>query len=183
MFVDLQEMAEVSSKMIEHFSTLYKSPTYSDITLEIGDEEIPAHKAVLARNQKLAGMIDLCTDQKLRLSYRTQSKAFQSFIKFLYTNKLNPEDVDKNLLIVAAHYEDSDLIKLCEDHFLQRLDDKNVPNLLNISRRYLSYNRLRETATLFKAEISAETALVEQLSRIGLRSGKNQHLISYLIIF
>ena len=99
---------------LEYF---YETQQFSDFAIIIDDVVIKVHKFVLcARNKVLADLIQANDLVKKVELCDVDPEAFKVFIKYLYTSKIQKNDVSQNLRFIAKQYLDINLKDFCENH-------------------------------------------------------------------
>lgn len=138
---------------------MYADDTFKDIKFVIGDKSLMAHKAVLVAKSKVFRAM-LTTNMKESQNGiveidDTHFEAFESFIKFLYSNKIgNIQELGLDLLHLSDKYDVQDLKDRCGNYLSQRLDKGNVIDYLIKADQYncevLKSNALRVVKFLLK---------------------------------
>ena len=106
---------------------------FSDIKIICEGKEFPCHKlllslrssvfkAMLSSDLKISNAEEESTLKIEDISAGTMSQ----FIKFLYTDELNSEDIDVNLLIAANKYDLKRLVNICVKHLGSIIEVTNV---------------------------------------------------------
>merc|ERR1712212_923437 len=112
-------------------------PNHSDVTLQVGDEAFPAHKAILtARSQVFASMFDhkMIEQQSNIVEIKDMDPLMmRHFLHFLYTGELGAAlDVQlaKDLFSAADKYQVRQLRTFCEAFMSKNLTPENVPYVM-----------------------------------------------------
>ncbi|KAK0157660.1 hypothetical protein PV328_011371 [Microctonus aethiopoides] len=135
-----------------NFTKFYMNKKFSDVTLILYDERIPAHKAILsAKSPIFASMFDDNNINEERNNLNKEiiiddfnPETFKAMLHYIYTNEI--KDVDRlalNLLWTANKYEVKELKEICEKTLCQKIIIDNATD-------YLVYSNLFHAETLMK---------------------------------
>jgi len=120
----------------DHFSAS-PSTNHSDVTLQVGSDAFPAHKAILAaRSQVFASMFDhnMIEQQSNVVEIGDMDPlVMRHFLHFLYTGEHGAAlDVQlaKDLFIAADKYQVQQLKTFCEAFMSKNLTPENVPYVM-----------------------------------------------------
>jgi hypothetical protein len=113
-----------------------ENPLYSDVTLEVEGNRIPAHRAVICARS--AYFQALCTrwvtDKESSITLPDTSFAsFRVVLQYLYTKEINVEEVGDNIISVfelASRFDIKQMKSTLETIISYNLADDNVASLL-----------------------------------------------------
>lgn len=123
------------------FHSYINKKSYSDVTLIVGEEKIPAHKIILASKSPVFNKMFLCD---MLESHSNEAKVtgiklevVNELLRFIYTGEVTKLDELALDIFKAAHfYQVSDLKLICE-HFLRTtLSVESVTNSLMLADDY-----------------------------------------------
>jgi BTB/POZ domain len=103
---------------------LFMNEKFSDITLNIGEDKVPAHKAILVTQSKFFEKV-LAEDpdiSEFTFQKHAEKEVYIEFLRFMYNNSI--KDLEKNfnaLLEFAFEYESEGLKKLCHLEIVSRV--------------------------------------------------------------
>jgi len=183
----LAEAAGYTATLREGLSQLWNSSTFSDCVLEVGSEEIPAHRLVLStwspvfktllssrwqpcRSSAPPSPLGSCQPQQQRirveLTENTNPGHFCEALRFMYCGSctLQPSNV-LPLLRLSNYYEILSLKELCGRFLFNLLVERNLQLLHVLSERY-ACTSLRQMLTLHVAHHFEE--LMESGALLGL---------------
>lgn len=120
------------------FYEYFTGNKFCDVTVQIKDEQIQAHKVILAINSHV--WHDLFnTDKTLSTVHVVDFdyKTIKQLIEYMYTGTVKqPMQATDQLLIASDTYGIAGLKKLCESQLIETIDLKNIVNLLVLADRY-----------------------------------------------
>jgi speckle-type POZ protein len=128
---------DCSGGLSTHLDGLFNSMQFSDVTLNIGDREFPAHKNILvARSEVFAAMFK--HPMKEQSTYQIEIEdikpdVFQELLRFIYTGRVSTatmETMAAGLFIAADKYLLDDLKMKCENYLLHHMTPDNCVVLL-----------------------------------------------------
>ncbi|KAK0091110.1 hypothetical protein PV326_003722, partial [Microctonus aethiopoides] len=142
----------INNHFSDNFTKFYMNKKFSDVTLILYDERIPAHKAILsAKSPIFASMFDDNNINEERNNLNKEiiiddfnPETFKAMLHYIYTNEI--KDVDRlalNLLWTANKYEVKELKEICEKTLCQKIIIDNATD-------YLVYSNLFHAETLMK---------------------------------
>ena len=125
------------------FENLFTSGKSSDISFAIGDQTVPAHKAILiARvpyfDKMLASGMKEAETGRVKLDENTDVAAFKAVIKYIYGGQL-PTTLDEDavqILPLADKYDLKRLKEACFYHMEKGLSKENVADTLVLADLY-----------------------------------------------
>ena len=137
---------------INHFSgmqRLLSTGEYSDVTICIGNTEIPAHKVILTA--VIPYFVTMFNDQFTEANEKSidlkgvDGEAIADLVKFAYTSELIVTVDNVQSLFEAADYFHVEKVKLfCEDFLVEHLDLKNAIGVRNLGERFKSDELVRQ---------------------------------------
>ena len=145
---------KLGDSILADYQALLDSGDYSDVTLILGDQKIPAHKAVLsARSGYFAaafkenpGTSELLVNFKEAVKEETSNKqtppqftadVFQDLLRYIYTGKVQSLDrLAVELLQAAVHFQIPSLVAICEQSLAANLSTDSVASILLLADRY-----------------------------------------------
>jgi len=145
------------------FATLYNSSLFSDVTLVLGKDRIPAHKVVLCSwSETFRAMLENPTWKESKLDdlkidvEENDYDVFKAMLQFMYTGSLAiSEDFIVSLLIMSNYYAVETLKESCGRTLGENLSEENVFYLLEICEKYDSAS-LRKECAAYLADNFAE---------------------------
>ncbi|XP_077997835.1 BTB/POZ domain-containing protein 9-like [Glandiceps talaboti] len=170
----------------EQIGNLFLNQEYSDITFAVENTKFHAHRVILAarceyfRALLFGGMRESrpeCTEIELK---DTTSQAFHALLKYIYTGKMNLQDLKEDALLdilgLAHRYGFTDLELSISDYLRATLNIHNVCLIYDVASLY-QLRSLKETCFSFMDNNAAdvmssgafialsESALTEVISR------------------
>ncbi|KAH9387895.1 hypothetical protein TYRP_009094 [Tyrophagus putrescentiae] len=147
---------KLGDSILADYQALLDSGDYSDVTLILGDQKIPAHKAVLsARSGYFAAAfkenpetseLSVNFEEKPAKQGETSSKqtplqftaeVFQDLLRYIYTGKVQSLDrLAVELLQAAVHFQIPSLVAICEQSLAANLSTDSVASILLLADRY-----------------------------------------------
>jgi len=139
-----------SSTFCEDFKRLWNNPDYSDITLRVGDQLIPAHKSILVARCKKFGLMfqkgGMKESRETEITVGcTNYPLFLALLEYIYSDqaKIDSQATALDLMYLADEYLLPRLKEICEQEIIKSVDVKNVAALLESADKY--------NATILKA--------------------------------
>lgn len=132
----LSILSVLSNELTVDLETLLDTKQYSDMILSVGESELPVHKAILAARSPVFGaMFAHSSTREVQegrvLIEDAQKEAVVSFIRYLYTGLIPPnEQLTDELLALADKYEVPLLKDACDLMLTHSLNVENVLTLL-----------------------------------------------------
>lgn len=129
----------VRTNEMQAFSWMYQDERFKDVTFEIGNDNVKAHKCVVAaRSKVLRAMLEQNLQDKKNkgtvVIKGADVKTFKAFLKYLYTGKIdNIEDVASDLMCLADKYAVKSLKEECERYICSTLDEHNAIQTLIVA--------------------------------------------------
>lgn len=127
--------------LTEDYEKLLENKESCDVTFVIGDEEIPAHKLIVAgRSNVFAKMFssDMVEKNTGRVEIDDiEPSTFKLFLRFVYCGKLDSEDTDElfKLIEAANKYSIKDLVHLCAHRISYNIPLDNAIDILIVADR------------------------------------------------
>ena len=115
------------------------SSIFSDVIIKIGNEEIFAHKYILARNEVFNNMFNsnLLESKSNTVEIKDcEVKTFKTFLKYLYTCEVADDEKTVHLLALADKYLENDLKLLCEPQLYEDINVENSISKLSTAIKY-----------------------------------------------
>jgi speckle-type POZ protein len=120
-----------------HLEELFNDMSLSDVTLNIGDHEFPAHKLILsARSKYFAAMFKHPMKENLTNQIKiedTEPEVFQELLHFIYTGRVSKatmETMATGLFVAADKYLLEELKTKCENYLVLHMSPDNCVVLL-----------------------------------------------------
>ena len=100
----------------------------SDIKIICEGKEFPCHKLILSlRSSVFKRMFSSDWKSEPTLPIKDVSAdTMETFLKFLYTDELELDEINPNLLVLADKYDFKKLVNICVNHFGNIIDTKNA---------------------------------------------------------
>jgi len=147
-----------SSSSVQHTSATLN---HSDVTLQVGDEAFPAHKAILsARSQVFASMFDhdMIEQQSNVVEIDDMEPlVMRHFLHFVYTGELGASlDVQlaKDLFIAADKYQVQQLKTYCEAFMSKNLTPENVSYVMVLAHLHACVDLKHQAMEFFSSYAS-----------------------------
>jgi BTB/POZ domain len=122
--------SDVPAQEANGFGCILGDKEFSDVTFIAGDQEIPAHKALLAaKSPVFAAMFKskMKEEQTNRIEITEEVAVFEELLRFIYTG--NVENLDNNtedLFVASDKYGIDQLKMLCEIELIENLNAGNA---------------------------------------------------------
>ncbi|OXU26477.1 hypothetical protein TSAR_009240 [Trichomalopsis sarcophagae] len=147
-------------KLSDELVSLLDDEKYSDVTITIEDNEIEAHKLILAaRSPVFASLLmenDTGNNNENSSSIEitdVKPKVFRMLLRYIYTDKIDgvDSDVAKDLLVAAIKYDVEGLRETCEEILYNSINVGNAIEILDIADQY-NITELKSKASKFVAK-------------------------------
>ena len=149
---------ETEPTMEEAIGNLYFNNECSDTKIVCEGKEFPCHKFILSlRSSVFKTMFtsDLkINDDEEESTLKIEdisAETMSLFIEFLYTDEIQPEDIDPDLLIAADKYNVKRLVNICRKHLESIIDVKNVMTI-TLAAYLIDNEQLLQKASKFITE-------------------------------
>uniref|UniRef100_A0A7E4VE06 BTB domain-containing protein n=1 Tax=Panagrellus redivivus TaxID=6233 RepID=A0A7E4VE06_PANRE len=126
-----------AATILDEIGNLYLNKNFSDVTLLVGGEKLPAHRTILGQRCPVFKAMFLQEPNEIEnvdLS-ETPLEAFKVFLKFIYTGIVQFNAVKINIVFetlqLARTYEMPKLGLRCGQHLMTVCDIENVTELVN----------------------------------------------------
>ncbi|GIY46883.1 hypothetical protein CDAR_288551 [Caerostris darwini] len=116
-----------------------RSPKFGDITFQIGEDTLYAHKAVLgARSATFKRKFQSHTTEQIMTITNTDSVCFSKMLEFIYTGKVRFFNTDTviDLHDAAQKYQVTSLIAKCSAHLKNSITDQNSKTIFDLAVLY-----------------------------------------------
>ncbi|KAJ3687190.1 hypothetical protein LUZ61_016354 [Rhynchospora tenuis] len=165
-----------------HLSKLLESSEMADVTFEVHEESLFAHRIVLAARSSVFKQI-LCQKGDNDASPCVQiqdvkAPVFKALLHYLYTDRL-PNGIDKSspsfdqqLLLAAATYAIERLKFICEENLCNKLSVDTVASTFQLAEK-CKCDRLNTACLKFAAKPENLISLMQMYSKIS--QGSEQH--------
>jgi BTB/POZ domain len=143
------------------FGCILGDKEFSDVTFIAGDEEIPAHKALLvAKSPVFATMFKskMKEEQTNRIEITEEADVFEELLRFIYTG--NVENLDTNaedLLAASDKYGIDQLKSLCELELVGQLNASNALQRLVLADLHRADHLQCKAIELINSQVSEVT--------------------------
>ncbi|CAD8073051.1 unnamed protein product [Paramecium primaurelia] len=140
------------STLKQDFSSILFSPILSDITFFVDNQEIHAHKIILASRCEYFKTLFL--NEQFNLGDKlviteTTINVFKAILQYIYTDEVLIDSyIVYDLLALADKYMLQRLKNLCEDHLIKNISLKNVIEVVNLADKF-SAQELKANAMIF----------------------------------
>ncbi|XP_031787262.1 speckle-type POZ protein B [Nasonia vitripennis] len=134
------------SKLPDELLTLLEDEKFSDITILLDDNEIRAHRIILAlRSPVFASLLEEnrtesnCNRNSSILEIKdVKPKIFKKLLHYIYTDKVDSIDskIAKDLLVAAIKYDVKGLKVICEEFLYNSINVDNAIEILDITDQY-----------------------------------------------
>lgn len=108
---------------------------FADINLKTRDGKmLKAHKSILASRSPM--FFDLFKSEMQSVSnleITDSEKTMKEILRYIYCEKVNLDEVTRDLILAAHKYQLEDLKELCIDKIISKLTTKNVIDMFQIS--------------------------------------------------
>ncbi|XP_014300756.1 TD and POZ domain-containing protein 2-like [Microplitis demolitor] len=137
------------------FQRFLNKDTFTDVTLIVENQELPAHKVILSAHSPYFYAM-LTTNMKEAIENRITIENFSldvitEMLEFFYTGKTkasNDVDVALKTIEVAEMYQISELKEICESTLIKKMTINNVLSIASVADD-LNVTRLRHKAINF----------------------------------
>ena len=136
-------MANSLTGLLNQMNDLFENKKLSDVTFNIGDEQIQAHKSILAaRSSVFEAMFTHETKEKLSDSVDlldVDVQVFNQFLRFIYTGQvdlISLQDSCIDILVTADKYMVNDLKKQCQQYLIDCLSTENALDFIVLAQKY-----------------------------------------------
>lgn len=148
-----QPTLQVDAHVNKHYGNLLTYNKFSDVTFDIGEEQIFAHKAILTvRSPVFAAMFEHdmqeTKENKVKIT-DIRAEVFREVLRFIYTGSVQAmEQMADDLLIAAEKYALDALKTMCEKHLAKKLSVETATATLHFADTY-NANQLKKEAIDF----------------------------------
>ncbi|XP_016841032.1 TD and POZ domain-containing protein 5 [Nasonia vitripennis] len=135
-----------SRKMADDFFNLLEDENFSDITIVVEQNEIRAHKAILAARSPVFASLIMenssvanCSGNSSTIEVKdVKPKIFKKLLQYIYTDKVDGIDstIAKDLLVAAITYDLKQLKATCENILYNSIGIDNAVEILDIADQY-----------------------------------------------
>ena len=151
-----------------NFEKFLFSETLSDVRLIVDEEEIYAHKFILAaRSDVFAAMFIHETKESAENKVKIDDlnlKVVKEMLRYMYTHKINEiEKIVEELLAVADKYMLNELKSICESNLIESLSNSNICDRMLIANKYDLYNLKKKTISFIALNSQAITDEIQSL--------------------
>ncbi|XP_043288340.1 TD and POZ domain-containing protein 3-like [Venturia canescens] len=138
------------TNVLRKMKALFGDKKFCDVTLVFDNEEIPAHKSVLAAHSEVFQAMfssRMTENEENRVTIvDIDAKLFREFLNYLYTGQVNNlKDSVEEMIMVADKYQVTELKEMCANFMLKNLNTKNVVQYILIADK-LCCNKLKKEA-------------------------------------
>ena len=177
---------DLTSTVSQAIGDLYRTGEGSDITLICEGEEFQCHRFVLSLRSNVfktmfASRCKEETEQVINIE-DIEAETMESFLKFMYTDSINMEKLDCNLLIAADRYNFKRLANVCLRHLLRTLNTENVMEI-TVTAYLLNNDVLLKEASKFIFNHRGNIKKCEQWDDIKARHPGIATKVMDLIVF
>lgn len=144
----------------------------SDVTIIVGEAELPAHKLILSANSSVLEAMfstDMREAQENRVVVEDINEhAMKRFLSFLYTGTYDPTDntdVLLGLLYAAEKYDVINLKRACELQLSDKLSFENVLKIVDMADTYRS-DVLKECCLEFMVKNNPEITTIPEFDSL-----------------
>lgn len=133
--------------------SLIEAATKSDLTIKVQNGIFLVHKDILLTQNKVLKTLTSALSSESEISSSINipgidSSIFKLFLMFIYTRKVEKENISNELLFIAHKYADAKLMKICEDHLLSELCEEKAIELLELGTKIES-KKLKDESSKF----------------------------------
>ena len=128
--------------LLTRFDAFINTENYSDVTLCLGDEKIPAHKVILASKSPVFDKM-FSTDMsesrsnEAKVPNDIRLEVFNELLKFIYTGQVEKlEELALEIFKAAHFYQIEDLKLICEHVLRKTFKIENAINVLILAENY-----------------------------------------------
>lgn len=136
----------LKNNLADELLTLLEDEKFSDITIVVGENEIRAHKNILAARSSVFASLLMDNDTVSNNDNSNyvieitdvKPKIFRKLLQYIYTDKIDGIDgtIAKELLVAAIKYDVKRLEVICEDIVFNIMSIDNVIEILDIADQY-----------------------------------------------
>lgn len=184
----VNDAAIAQQEVCDDMRGLLESRLFSDVTIEVGDESIEAHRNVLAARSPVFGAMLSSSMQEGRerkiVVKDLEPRAVRDMIGYLYTGSVKPEtleddDLCLNLLQAAHCYKVDGLVMSCAELIGKRLALSTVCDRLEFAD-LLGCENLKSRCLSFIYQHMAEVQNTEAYSKLCRRPSLLMDIIAVL---
>ncbi|XP_031776150.1 rabankyrin-5 isoform X2 [Apis florea] len=130
------------SRLLMTIASLYNQHRYSDITIKLRDQEIPAHKFILSARTDFFSE-SILTEVTILDWTHLESNVGLILLKWIYTGKVLQENLTLDLMKAASNFQLLDLVDQCERYLIGIVGLKDCVQLYAAAEE-LGAQRLKE---------------------------------------
>ncbi|KAL7080565.1 hypothetical protein ACQ4LE_000292 [Meloidogyne hapla] len=182
------EESNVFNKSQNLFKNMLNQGTLSDCVIKIGNENIKAHRCILAQNSKVFlkmfeqnGMVE-AQDGEIKI-VDCSPEPFRAMLEYFYCGEIEKsifENLVEELFIIAHKYEVENLLEICEQFMTLKIDDSsfskrclcaelyNLPKLEKACFNYLNENKKFLVSNEWKEFKAGNVILANKLLELAL---------------
>lgn len=139
------------SELIDDFETLLDQEIFSDVTLVIDNNEIRAHKAILASRSSVFRKLltsDLYNSSNIIPITDVEPRVFKEVLRYMYVGRVEHiEKLSQKLLMAANKYNVKGLKSMCEEYLCKDLKDGNAMEILDLANEQEADSLATEAAS------------------------------------
>ena len=149
----IEALSDSEPSLIQVLQDLHLSEDSSDITIICDDEKFPCHKFILSSRsdvfKTMLAMPDSKEQQDGVISIDDVSaKTMRTFLKFMYKDDLEIEEIDCNLLMAAEKYNFKKLFNICLKQVTKMIKTDTVMEII-IAAYLIDNDQLLQEASKF----------------------------------
>lgn len=161
------ELTEENLKVIGDLDSLLESGKFSDVTLLVGDNELKAHRAILAARSNTFDSMFESGECRYALA-DIELEVAEHILRYIYTGLVPPLAIyGRQVFISADKYQLDSLKVLAEDHLAGSLTVENVVSMLILADQYSS-SKLKQIALTFITKNAREVMATESWEQMGV---------------
>ena len=159
--VSCNKKSDSAAPETDGFGCILGDKEFSDVTFIAGDQEIPAHKALLAaKSPVFAAMFKskMKEEQTNRIEVTEEADVFEELLHYIYTGKIENLDTNAEGLFAAADKYGIDQLKsLCELELVGQLNATNALQRLVLADLHGASHLKCKATELINSQISEVT--------------------------
>jgi hypothetical protein len=147
------------------FSELLHKEIHPDITFELNDQTLKAHKFIVSKNQTLQEMIE--NENLVKLDYSFDS--FKKVVQFIYLGEIEFDSIFElfDILLISIDLKMNSLESICYSHFDRHINASNVLSVYEKSENISNIRKLCLSFIKFQCGFSIQSK-IENLKSLNI---------------
>jgi len=168
----------------DEIGKLYQSTEYSDVTLHLQGQSIPAHKMILASRAEyfralfFGGFREASTNS-IKLDPDTPLTAFMMVLRYIYTGKISLDSISEDkileLLLLSNKYQLTSLEQSTQEYLINSVSCENVSKIIEFNN---VYSNEEINLACFNVIDADPTSVLEELNFTSISAESFKEIIS-----